>query len=222
MIRKPAAEQVLRRARRYGRSSALCVLVSLALPATVGAVTETAGSGTVTAAFSYDLARNPELSFGGTYTNEEVTISRAGAPVYSKVLCTGPICSYPLGALDASFPTVEVAELESDGEPDVLVHLTTGGNGCCQEDRIFRWDAAASTYDMTERNWASFTGVKLADLGHDGKLEFVSGDPRFWAEFGSPGGSAYPLQLFIFRVGVFTPLCMPARSWSCSSSSSCC
>jgi len=190
--------------------SLLVLLGALALPAQARPVTENASSGQVSAVFGYDFTPTPDSNFGGTYENEQVTITRGGQEVYSKKLCglqLEDLCLFPINnptSIGATKPTIEVADIESNGEPDVLVHLVTGGNACCQEDRLFRWDAAASTYDLTERHWPSYVGARLTDVDNDGTLEFESADGRFWAQFASPGGSSYPLQVFIFRAGKFT------------------
>jgi hypothetical protein len=175
---------------------AAAAAVLVAAPAAL-ATTQTATSGTVSASFSF-TGKLPN------YKHLMLSITRAGQQLYSAPVTSsacGDLC-WP-GSTDAKFPSVQVLDLENDGEPDVVLTLFTGGAHCCSVAQIFRYDPTTMTYVKFERNFRD-PGFTIKDLGHNGHLEFQSANDAFAYEFTSFAGSGLPIQIFTFSAGRFT------------------
>ena len=166
----------------------------LALSPPSGATTQAARSGKVSATFSFQ-GRFPNFS------HLRLEITRNGVVAYDQPV-TSRDCSPGCGpVLDPRESSVRVVDLESDGEPDVVVMLSAfGGARCCLVAQVFSFDPAAQTYVLSQHNFtATGVGASIEDLGHDGRLEFLSSDPWFFGAFADLAGSAEPIQIWIFR-----------------------
>jgi hypothetical protein len=164
----------------------LAALLAFAVaPAAARATTETASLGTTSATFTYE--KTGDL----TSTGMDVAITRNGVVAYTGVAtapgCETPYC-WPAGGVEAS-PSLKVADLDGDGEPEVLVDLYTGGAHCCVIAEVLRFDG--TTYTAATRNFADF-GYML-----DGGT-FVTGDARFAYAFASFADSAFPVRLLTY------------------------
>lgn len=181
---------------------------ALAAPQSAAAVTETASSGQVSASFSYQRVNKPDFPLGEEVLNPQLTITRDGAQAYDQQVCFPVLgCDvtdvYPVGSLEGyRGRSIHVLDLEAGGEPAVTLQFTTGGNPCCAIFQIFWWSAATSAYAMAEHEW--FLPPRLADLGHNGRFEFVAADARMFGAFTSAAGSGYPIQIFAFQAGTFS------------------
>ncbi len=191
------------------------------LPGAAVANLETASAGQVTATVSYELVPNPEYP-NPKYASEKelsgakLSITRAGQQAYSRPVVSSlnycaadyPGQCWPQGARAESpesasqYPSLNVVELRPDGEPDVILHLYGGGAHCCFIDQVFSWSPAISGYEMAERSWGSLP-PRIADLSHNGEMEFVTGDHRFEYQFASFARSGFPLQILVPRSGTF-------------------
>jgi hypothetical protein len=195
------------------RSRKLCALVLLALTCMValapsaGAEVEGASLGPVAASLSYELVTHVYEGYESHEAfNLQLTIERGGQQAYSAAVTSRlPNCSescWPLSVAGLTTESVQVADLESNGEPDVLLHLWSRGAHCCFIDQFFSWNPATSSYGHTERSWGDLR-ARVADLGHNGQLELLTADDRFAYTFESYAGSGFPVQVFIFRGGGF-------------------
>jgi len=180
--------------RLVGMMAALVVLVAAA-PAFALSKTETASSGQVTAALSYDYQK----SRYGTYnfSNLHVTIDRAGQRLVDQAL--GSECQdcspWPAGGGTAT-NSITVRDLDTDGEPEVLVDLYSGGANCCYYTDAWYFDAASSKYVMVVLRPGGNFPYTLKDLNHDGAPEFYSDDYRFAYKYGSNADTPRPLQIW--------------------------
>jgi hypothetical protein len=186
------------------------------LPATAGAVVVSASLGQVTATLTYELTPNPEYPSEKKLSAAQLAIARAGQVAYSREVASSlPYCAHeypgecwPQGAriespeFAAQYPSLQVLELASNGEPAVVLHLYSGGAHCCFVDQVFSWNSATSAYEVAERFWGSLT-PRLSDLGHNGQFELVTGDNRFEYQFASFAFSGFPVQVFVVRDGMF-------------------
>jgi hypothetical protein len=186
------------------------------LPATAGAALETVTAGQVTATLTYEVTPDPESPLEPRLSNAQLTITRAGQSAYSREVTSSlPYCvrdypgqCWPQGArnespeLASQYRSLKALELQPNGEPDVLLRLYSGGAHCCYIDQVFSWNPAASTYEVAERSWGSLA-ARVADLAHNGQIEFVTGDDRFEYRFASFGFSGFPLQILVLRGGKF-------------------
>ncbi len=91
-------------------------------------------------------------------------------------------------------PSVEVADLDGDAEPEVLVTAFTGGAHCCTDVGIWDYRADLGTYGHLVRNFGN-GGYRLDDLVGDGGRELTSIDDRFAYRFAPYVFSARPVQI---------------------------
>ncbi|HWH94703.1 MAG TPA: hypothetical protein VNT03_12650 [Baekduia sp.] len=87
---------------------------------------------------------------------------------------------------------VKVADLDGDGEPEVLVDTFSGGAHCCLTARLLTWNGTGYTpKDIEYRD----VGYALKDADGDGRPELVGYDPVFSGAFTAFAGSAFPPQV---------------------------
>ena len=159
---------------------------------------EQAIKGVVQAQFSYDYVPG---SF--RFWNQRIRIRRAGT-----ILLDSPV--RPLSAEDEVDPgffrekkSVAVDDLDGDGEAEVALYLYLGGAHCCWYTQVYRYGLPTNSYSFSTHVWGN-TAAHTADLDHDGKPEFVSADDRFSYQFTDFADSAWPVQIWAFRAGVFS------------------
>jgi hypothetical protein len=157
--------------------------------------TETATSGAVKATLTYDVG--PGLfNVSGTH----LQIVRAGATALDTDVpepCNG--CGIvPAGAGGGTAKSLQAADLDGDGEPEVLLDIYTGGAHCCVDTWIYRY--TGTSYIGTPAEWGD-VGYSLKDLDGDGVPELRSADDHFAYAFTSFAGSWFPPQIWQFRAG---------------------
>jgi hypothetical protein len=171
----------------------------LALAPAAQATTETASSGTVSARLSY--TKEGELH----YTGLRLTVARAGRSAYDAPVpssCTDPDCGFSPGGLGKT-PSLRVADLNRDGDPEVVVQLYSGGAHCCTFAEVYAYSTSLGTYVENERDFGG-GGYALLDLNHDGAPDFRGADPRFDEAFTAHAASTEPVQILDFENGGFT------------------
>lgn len=161
------------------RSSGLVALACLLLaPAAAAADTVPAGSQTLTSAhltatLSWDAGE-------GLATNARLRLVRDGTQVLDDDLSQE--CQF-CGTLADPQNDLKLADLDGDGEPEVLVDFYTGGAHCCSVTTVwYLSDRVSGTYKRRVLEVGNLA-YRLRDLGHDGKLEIVTGDNSFAYEF---------------------------------------
>jgi hypothetical protein len=149
-----------------------------------GTITKSAGA--VNATLEWDAAdfgiANPRLAVirdGVRYDQTIVDICDVGC-----ILVTDD------GPGDASGTSMlKVADLDADGESEVLVDTFSGGAHCCLTARILTWNGTGYTpKDIDYRD----VGYALKDADGDGRPELVGQDPVFAAAFTAYAASAFP------------------------------
>jgi hypothetical protein len=183
--------------RQIGLACTLGALL-IAAPIALGAA-QSAASVKVSASFTY---KGRQFH----YTHERLTISRGGQVVYNQPVTSKncfPTCAP--GSLVAGHPSLQIADIEHNGDPDIILTLFSQGANCCLIDQIFSFDPSTTTYVKTERNFAT-AGANITDLSHNGRLEFVSSDPVFQGAFTDDVASGLPLQILTFSNRHFTPV----------------
>jgi hypothetical protein len=167
------------------------VTAALVMAPSALATTQTAHSGKVEATFTY-RGKFPN------YTGETLTIAQAGKvfydqPVVSKFCAARCQPQTPLSRQ----PSVQVVDLEHNGQPDVVLDLYSGGAHCCSIAQIFSFDPGTMTYVKTEHDFGD-PGERIEDLGHNGRYEFLTADDSFAYEFTDFAASALPIQILTF------------------------
>lgn len=149
-----------------------------------------AKSGPVTAELSYQKD-------GYQYRNVRLKIVRAGKTLSDR---TVPASEYDRPLTDGNF---QVADLDGDKEPEVIVDFYTGGAHCCTYSLIYGYNSAKRQYSNIKQDWQN-TGYKLRDLNGDRVPEFNSADNRFAYKFTAYAGSRFPVQIWQYRGGKMT------------------
>jgi hypothetical protein len=165
------------------------VLPSAALANDAGSVTHTAGA--VSATLEWDKA---DLGIG----NPRLFVTRAGVR-YDQPIADICIVVPDAGIEDASQSAVKVADLNGDGEPEILVDVFSGGAHCCVTTRLLSWNGATG-YATKDIFWGDL-GYVLEDADGDGRQELVGADPRFSAAFTAYAGSGFPPQVLAVGAG---------------------
>ena len=162
-------------------------------------VTESAQSGEVKVELTYffDAATD---DFEQRYTQLHLRIRRADAVLVDtdvRALCSN--CSvWPASGGDPDSTSVAVADLDRDGEPEVLLDLYTGGAHCCVYTTFFRF--TDGTYARRAHSWGN-PSYRLRDLGADGRPEFLTADDRFNYAFSCFACSAAPILIQRYAQG---------------------
>ncbi len=169
------------------------VIALLAIPSAALATTQSATSGSVSASLSFQ-------GNGIRYTQLNLTIARGGQVLYNGAvrsrLCGSPYCG-PL-EIGPHQSSVHVLDLESNGQPDVVLDLFTEGAHCCEVEQVYSFDPGTMSYVKTEHYFGN-AGDTITDLGHNGRLEFVGADEAFFYAFTSYAASGAPIQIWSFR-----------------------
>jgi hypothetical protein len=154
-----------------------------------------ASAGGVTATATY--RETPKAVF--PYTPLHLAIVRDG-----KLLRDGLVETVACGTTCEPGETnpVRVVDVESDGLPDVMLDLYSGGAHCCSVLVLFRYDAKTGHLTQIEHNFGD-PGYRLERLGGEPQYELVSADDRFAYEYAPYVYSGLPLQIWQIRGGRF-------------------
>jgi hypothetical protein len=182
------AQRLRRIASRVGAGVALAAVAGgasagMADANDAGSVVHTGGA--VTATLAWDKA---EFGIG----NPRLSVLRAGVAYDVKIsdICLEGCIVVPDGAGDpAGTSAVKVADLDGDGEPEVLVDVFSGGAHCCLTARLLTF--GGSGYTALDIGYGD-VGYVLKDADGDGRQELVGYDPRFSTVFTAFAASAFP------------------------------
>ena len=83
-----------------------------------------------------------------------------------------------------------------------MLDLFSGGAHCCWIEQVFA-PQPDGLYTMVARRNFLDTGDRVTDLGHNGRLEFLTADDRFAYEFTDFAASGAPIQVLAFSRGRF-------------------
>lgn len=188
------------RRRSWGAAlvAALALLVAPALASANDAGSITHASGAVSATLAWDKAdygiANPRLAITRAGIRYDITIA--------DVCEEGCVLVADDDPADASGSSMlKVADLDGDGEPEVLVDSFSGGAHCCLTARLLTFDGTG--YTPNDFNYGD-VGYQLKDLDGDGRPELVGYDPVFSGAFTAFAASEFPPLVFHADHGQFT------------------
>jgi hypothetical protein len=182
------------------RAIPLCLLAALlaalASAPSAFAKTQRAREGMLTATFSF-AGHYPHFS------KQRLEIARGGHVIYDRPVRSrfcGHECA-PMSSADRR-SSVQIAELEGDGSPSIVLSLYSGGAHCCSIVQVFSHTTAGKGYRQLEHDFGD-PGMRLEDLGGDGRDELVSADDSFAYEFSDYAASGLPLRILELSEGHF-------------------
>jgi hypothetical protein len=156
-------------------AAATALAVAALAPVSVGA-----SSGPVSATMSAMGAASGKTITGAS--GLRVAVVRGGAGVFAGPLRPCRFGCEPGDPSGARFAELRVADLDGDGEAEVLVDRADGFTPCCTlETAILRRDPATGAYAELDRHWGE--RYRVADLDRDRHAELVTGDLRFYERF---------------------------------------
>jgi PKD repeat protein len=179
---------------------------------------ETARSGSVLADLFYTVSHD---RYGDVVVNHEHVRITDGSTVVADRSVSVRGGSYGCAASCAPIPfgystgtaSLHIRDLDDDGQPEILLDLTNGGNICCRYTIVFS-RTNSGTYRGTLITWIDQGAIPpLRDLHNDRRLEFLSSDGRFRYRFGCGGCTPYPIQIWAFRGGRFHDVTRNFPSW---------
>jgi hypothetical protein len=190
------------RSPRRRRAAAAAVAAAAALCAAPGAASAgEAGSivkraGVVEATLAWDAGE-----FG--VANPRLRIVRAGAVAFDGPItdvCAEGCILVADDRKSAAGSMLNVADLDRDGEPEVVVDTYSGGAHCCTSAHVHDFRAATGTYARLTVEWGN-SGYRLRDLGGDGRFEMIGTDDAFAYAFTAYAGSARPPKVVRYAHG---------------------
>ncbi|HEY4895430.1 MAG TPA: hypothetical protein VII01_05010 [Solirubrobacteraceae bacterium] len=168
--------------------------------------------------FSYDVNPPPAANSEPPYSNELLTIQRAGQTVFEGAPASSicPRVEYPCWVTDSS--PVRVLSLDGAVEPEVLLSLYTGGAHCCSVVQVLHYEPSTGSYSSVTQNFGD-AGFLIQTL--DGQLVFRSADARFDYRYTANAYSGLPLQYWSYSPAGFADVTKSfpaqvrsdARSW---------
>jgi hypothetical protein len=97
---------------------------------------------------------------------------------------------------------LSIHDLDSDGEPEVILDVYTGGAHCCTQSRIYRYEPDRHRYRRTFHDWGNvFPPYRIIDPSRNGHRELLSADDRFAYVFTAFAGSFFPVRIWRFDHG---------------------
>ena len=185
--------------------AAASILGMLAIPPPAGAVEETANQGAVRAVLTYETTEAaPPRHLG-------ITILRRGTTPRQR---TFEPFGQPETKPAAEEGDIRLLDLEGTGEFQVLVDLANGGNDCCRYTRVYSYQAASNSYRALTFAWRSWDEPEWRELQHNGKVEAIDGDGRFYFAFACKACAPLPPMVWAFRLTCFVHSCVESCAYS--------
>jgi len=164
--------------------------------AALAPVSVSASAGPVTATMTAIGAASDTIITGAT--GMRISVVRDGGVAFNGGLrpCRfGCELNDPTGA---RFSELSLADLDGDGEAEVLVDRSDGFTPCCTlETAILRRDPATGAYGEIDRHWGE--SYRITDLDGDHHAELVTGDLRFYQRF-APRVAGFQLPVKILQL----------------------
>ncbi len=185
-------------------------LVAIAPNVLMAASSDTVDNGTVVVD-----AKLTYLQDGGFLRDLRIQITRDRQMVTSAAIPVQQLPNYNKRyGFKASDADVIILDLDSNGEPEVIVDVAEAKNNCCSSSFIYSYNPQLRQYQVRTQFWGNYNSGywlsiisrqegdrKLADLDNDGFGELVAFDDRFRDKFGSIATSYAPIQIWRYQEG---------------------
>jgi hypothetical protein len=174
---------------------ALVTALALAGPASAldaGSITRSTGN--VEATVSWDKA---ELGV----SNPHLKITRDGQVAFDAEITDVCPSGCFLVADDPQYPgssILHLADLDNDGEVEVIVDTYSGGAHCCTVARIYAYRSDEGVFTRSISQYWGNSGYSVADLNGDQKQEMSGADDSFAYAFSSYASSAFPPKVMAY------------------------
>jgi len=99
---------------------------------------------------------------------------------------------------------LHVADLDADGEPEVLFDVYSGGAHCCLTTRFFTYRPESNTYKRAPSQGWGNAHYEVEDLDGDGRQELNGADDRFAGFYSAYAASAFPPMIIRYARGPAT------------------
>jgi hypothetical protein len=167
--------------------------------AALAPVSVSASSGPVTATLTAIGAASENTITDAT--GIRLTITRGGAIAFNGPLRPCRFGCAPEDPTGGRFLELKAADLDGDGEAEVLVDRSDGFTPCCTlETAIMRRDPFSGRYTELDRHWGE--SYRVADLDGDRAAELITGDLRFYERFAPRlAGFQLPTKILQLRAG---------------------
>ena len=109
-----------------------------------------ASAGTTAATATYDEVSG---SAGAPYANLRLAIVRDGRTLFDAPVKAGFCGTQCWPDVWPGHGFLRVADIESNGSPDVVLDLYSGGAHCCSIVEVYRFDAATGAYGIVQHNF---------------------------------------------------------------------
>jgi WD40 repeat protein len=103
---------------------------------------------------------------------------------------------------EGRFLSLQVKDLDGDGEPEILLDLSLGKNSVPRDHYsfIYRYETNLKKYILIKHLWGNIS-YELEDLDGDSLPEFKTEDPRFADVFSRAADAKLPLKILQYRQG---------------------
>jgi hypothetical protein len=131
-------------------------------------------------------------------TGIRLTIARGAAIAFNGPLRPCRFGCAPEDPTGGRFVELKAADLDGDGEAEVLVDRSDGFTPCCTlETAIMRRDPFSGQYRELDRHWGE--SYRVAHLDGDRAADLVTGDLRFYERF-APRIAGFQLPMKILQL----------------------
>ncbi|MGE5659307.1 MAG: S-layer homology domain-containing protein [Actinomycetota bacterium] len=163
---------------------------------------EAVESGKVRAEFSYQRQGEITKNFRIKVMREGKTLLDDAVLIPTRSLADNPDTQKSEEVSEGKFLSMQVRDLDGDGEAEILVDLvsTKSGKNCCNYSFIYRYEPKSNQYSVLKHFWGNVS-YDLEDLDRNNIPEFKSQDGRFAEAFTTYADSRLPLRIWRYSQG---------------------
>ena len=180
---------------------AIAIAVAVALGAAAPIASADTAAGSVTKSAGIVSATLSWQAGAFAVSKPRLRVSRAGT-VVTDVSVADACRECVLVEDSGEYTILHVADLDADGEPEILFDVYSGGAHCCTTTRFYTYRAPTNSYKRAPSFYWGNGGYDVADLDGDGRIELSGHDDAFAGAFSSYAASGYPPKIIRYAAGV--------------------